>query len=51
MRSLLVSLVALAVTLAAAEPTTPIGTFPYTPGLDVSAIDRTADPCVDFYVT
>ena len=28
----------------AAEPT-----LPYTPGLDVAAMDRTADPCVDFY--
>lgn len=23
--------------------------LPYTPGLDVTAMDRTADPCVDFY--
>jgi endothelin-converting enzyme/putative endopeptidase len=23
--------------------------IPYTPGLDVTAMDRTADPCVDFY--
>ena len=29
---------------AAAEPT-----LPYTPSLDLSAMDRTADPCVDFY--
>lgn len=28
---------------------TPITTFPYTPGLDVSAMDRSADPCTDFY--
>jgi putative endopeptidase len=27
----------------------PITTFPYTPGLDVSSMDRTADACVDFY--
>lgn len=27
----------------------PLTTFPYTPGLDVSAMDKTADPCVDFY--
>ena len=29
---------------AAAEPT-----LPYTPSLDVTAMDRTVDPCVDFY--
>ena len=27
----------------------PVTTFPYTPGLDVNAMDRNADPCVDFY--
>ncbi len=27
----------------------PITSFPYTPGLDVSSMDKTADPCVDFY--
>ncbi len=27
----------------------PLTSFPYTPGLDVSAMDKTADPCVDFY--
>jgi putative endopeptidase len=27
----------------------PLSSFPYTPGLDVNAMDRTADPCVDFY--
>ncbi|HWH42254.1 MAG TPA: M13 family metallopeptidase [Usitatibacter sp.] len=27
----------------------PITSFPYTPGLDVSSMDRTADPCSDFY--
>lgn len=32
---------------AAAER--PATSFPYTPGLDVNAMDRTADPCVDFY--
>jgi len=33
-------------TPAAERPAT---SFPYTPGLDVSAMDRSADPCVDFY--
>ncbi|MBV8468019.1 MAG: M13 family metallopeptidase [Burkholderiales bacterium] len=28
---------------------TPLTTFPYTPSLDTAAMDRTADPCVDFY--
>lgn len=27
----------------------PVTRFPYTPGLDVKAMDRSADPCVDFY--
>ena len=43
---------ALAVACAAAQaqsPETPLERLPYTPGLDVSAMDRGADPCVDFY--
>lgn len=32
--------------LPADRPTT---AFPYTPGLDVASMDKTADPCVDFY--
>ncbi|MEO8102741.1 MAG: M13 family metallopeptidase [Betaproteobacteria bacterium] len=31
---------------AADQPAT---SFPYTPGLDVNGMDKTADPCVDFY--
>jgi endothelin-converting enzyme/putative endopeptidase len=27
----------------------PLTSFPYTPGLDVTAMDKSADPCVDFY--
>jgi endothelin-converting enzyme/putative endopeptidase len=27
----------------------PAAEFPYTPGLDTSSMDRSADPCVDFY--
>jgi endothelin-converting enzyme/putative endopeptidase len=34
----------------AAKPVAkPLTSFPYTPGLDVNAMDRTADPCTDFY--
>ncbi len=28
---------------------TPLASLPYTPGLDVSAMDKSADPCADFY--
>src|SRR6476620_10990541 len=35
--------------LAAAQSDQPVSSFPYTPGLDVKAMDRNADPCVDFY--
>src|SRR5580692_9122015 len=28
---------------------TPLQSLPYSPSLDVSDMDRTADPCVDFY--
>ncbi len=37
---------AAAATPAAERPAT---AFPYTPGLDVNSMDRSADPCVDFY--
>jgi len=42
---------AAAVSLAAfsAEPEAPLQALPYTPGLDVSALNRAADPCEDFY--
>ena len=33
----------------AQTPERPLTSFPYTPGLDVSAMDKAADPCVDFY--
>ena len=57
MRKLVVFFLALAVTAAAQKPAAPptqtedhpITSFPYTPGLDVSSMDKTADPCVDFY--
>jgi len=33
----------------AQTPEGPLTSFPYTPGLDVNAMDKSADPCVDFY--
>ena len=43
-------LLLLAVTLtASAQTEKPLTFFPYTPGLDVTSMDKTADPCVDFY--
>ncbi len=36
-------------TPARAEQATPLQTLPYSPGLDTSSMDRTADPCTDFY--
>ncbi len=32
-----------------AKPKQPLQALPYTPSLDVNAMDRTADPCADFY--
>ena len=43
-----VILIALALA-ASAQTEKPLTSFPYTPGLDVSSMDKTADPCVDFY--
>jgi len=40
---------AFAATLAAAQTETPLKALPYTPSLDVNAMDRTADPCTDLY--
>ena len=34
---------------APAPADTPLTSFPYTPGLDVGAMDRSANPCEDFY--
>jgi endothelin-converting enzyme/putative endopeptidase len=34
---------------AYAKSDVPLSTLPYTPGLDPSSMDRTVDPCVDFY--
>ena len=45
---LLVALLGAAV-LAAGPAESPLPTLPYTPGLDPAAMDRSVDPCVDFY--
>ena len=43
-------LLLLAITLtASAQTEKPLTSFPYTPGLDLTSMDKTADPCVDFY--
>src|SRR5215213_8274579 len=34
---------------AAGAQDAPTNIFPYTPGLDVASMDRSADPCQDFY--
>jgi putative endopeptidase len=44
-----VSFVAIAVLPVVAQDKKPLMELPYTPGLDVAAMDRSADPCVDFY--
>ncbi len=33
----------------AANPETPLAALPYSPSLDLSSMDRSADPCADFY--
>jgi putative endopeptidase len=35
--------------IASAQTEKPLTSFPYTPGLDVTSMDKSADPCVDFY--
>jgi putative endopeptidase len=47
---LLVAAVASSLGIAHSQaPDRPLAEFPYTPGLDVSAMDKSADACVDFY--
>ncbi|QSI78107.1 M13 family metallopeptidase [Niveibacterium microcysteis] len=46
--SLLALVAAIGATFAA-DPETPLDALPYTPSLDVTAMDRTANPCEDFY--
>ena len=48
--ALFLSVVASSFGIASAQaPERPLTSFPYTPGLDVNAMDPSADPCVDFY--
>jgi putative endopeptidase len=35
--------------LAAPSPAKPLSAIPYTPSLDQASMDKTVDPCVDFY--
>jgi putative endopeptidase len=39
----------LAAESATASAETPLATLPYAPGLDPASMDRSVDPCVDFY--
>ena len=41
--------ITLAFAATAQQTDAPTTSLPYTPGLDVTAMDRTVDPCVDFY--
>ena len=47
--ALLLSLGLAAPTPQAPSPDRPLAALPYTPGFDVSSLDRAHDPCVDFY--
>ena len=51
MRRLLLPLLLACFTALAADAgrDTPLATLPYTPGLDPTFMDKTVDPCVDFY--
>ncbi|MGA2991865.1 MAG: M13 family metallopeptidase [Candidatus Korobacteraceae bacterium] len=46
---ILFSALSFAQTSAAPAKEAPLKKLPYTPGLDVTSMDRSADPCVDFY--
>jgi len=49
---LLIAVIGAQTTTAPVQPAPakrPLTELPYTPGLDVTSLDRTTDPCVDFY--
>jgi endothelin-converting enzyme/putative endopeptidase len=48
MKNLLLAMLS-ALTARAQAPETPLTSLPYTPGVDLSAMDKSADPCKDFY--
>jgi endothelin-converting enzyme/putative endopeptidase len=43
------ALIALPLSAPCQEPDRPLTALPYSPGLDTTSMDRTADPCADFY--
>src|SRR6185369_11969826 len=47
--ALALSLAALAQTQPAPQAEKPLTSFPYTPGIYTESMDKSADPCVDFY--
>jgi putative endopeptidase len=53
MRKLLIACIPLLilalVSLSVGQSALPAPTLPYSPSLDVSSMDKTVDPCVDFY--
>ncbi len=49
MRHTLDAMIALVFAFAVHAGDAPLDALPYTPGLDTAAMDREADPCVDFY--
>ncbi len=50
MKRLPLLIIVIAITLTtSAQTEKPLTSFPYTPGLNVTSMDTTADPCVDFY--
>ena len=43
------ALLCLPLALAAQEPAQPLQAMPYSPSLDLTSLDRSVDPCIDFY--
>jgi endothelin-converting enzyme/putative endopeptidase len=49
MKRSLFALALFTTTLFAQSEKRPLTALPYTPSLDVPSLDKTADPCTDFY--